>query len=63
VGAARNSSAFDDGTPVALSVAGDAIFTPTWKTGTAPNFEIRIADGGTPKIVSFQATIKDASRF
>jgi hypothetical protein len=63
VGAARNSSAFDDGTSIALSVAGDAIFTPTWKTGTAPNFEIRIADGGTPKIVSFQATIKDASRF
>lgn len=63
VGSSRDESLFDSGATVSFTTPGGIVFLPTWKTGTSPNFEIRIADGGQPRIASFSATLKDASRF
>jgi hypothetical protein len=63
VGASRDDSLFAEGAEISLTPPGGLVFVPTWKTGTSPNFEVRIADGGQPRIASFSATLKDASRF
>ncbi len=63
IGSSRNTQDFDSGTKLAMTNPGGLVHAPTWKTDTAPLFEIRLNDGGTPRIVSFMATVKEASRF
>ena len=63
VGNGRDDSSFETGTRIALTSPGKTEFVPTWTVETAPAFEIRLSDGGTPRILSFQATLKDGSRF
>ena len=63
VGDARRGDSF--GSPVAssLSTSNDMQFIPTWLTDRRPAFELRLNDGGQPRIASFYATLQDASRF
>ena len=63
VGSARSASVFTSERAVAFTTANDPMFVPVFSTDNAPAFEIRIADGGRPKIASFSATLQDASKF
>ena len=51
--------------PVSLSFdsSEDPIFIPTWHTDRYPAFELRLNDGGRPRIAGFTAVIQDASKF
>lgn len=48
---------------LSLVTSSRPIFVPLWATSQAPDFELRIADGGRPKIASFSATLRDAGKF
>lgn len=50
-------------TKLAATATGRNQFVPLWETGQAPQFEIRLNDGGTPKFARFQASLRDAGRF
>jgi hypothetical protein len=64
LGSSRSGSAFVPATaPLSLAETSDPLFVPVWKTDHHPSFELRIADGGRPRIASFSATIQDASKF
>ena len=63
LGSARSGSVFTAEREVALTTANDPIFVPCWTTDNAPAFEVRIADGGRPRIAAFSATVEDASKF
>ena len=63
VGSARSGSVFTSEKEVRLTTANDPTFVPVFSTDNAPAFEIRIADGGRPRIASFSATLQDASKF
>ena len=63
IGSARCGSVFTSERQVRLTPANDPTFVPVFTTDNAPSFEIRIADGGRPRIASFSATLQDASKF
>jgi len=63
IGSARSGSVFTAEVALNLSTANDPVFAPVWTTDQHPSFEIRIADGGQPRIASFFATLQDASKF
>lgn len=63
VGSARDDTDRAVVKEVSLPLDSQPVFIPTWKTDRAPDFEIRIADGSTPKIDAFQVTLRDASKF
>lgn len=63
VGNSYDATDIDSGTSFSFSSNGDPTYIPVWKTERAPNFEIRLNDGGQPQIAAFSVTIKDASRF
>lgn len=63
VGNSRDSSSFETGVTRALTPPGGTTHFATWTVETAPAFEVRVSDGGRPRITSFQATLKDGSRF
>lgn len=63
VGSARSSQEFDSGTAVSLTSQGNPAYVPVWKTDSAPIFEIRMTGAEHVRISSFQASIKDASKF
>ena len=63
VGSARSGSVFTSEKEVRLTTANDPTFVPVFSTDNAPAFEVRIADGGRPRIASFSATLQDASKF
>ena len=63
LGSARSNSVFTAEKAIAFTTANDPIFVPTFTTDNAPSFELRINDGGRPRIASFSATLQDASKF
>lgn len=63
VGSSRSGAAFEAQTALSLGTANDPAFVPVWKTDHHPAFEIRLNDGGQPRIASFSVTLQDASKF
>ena len=63
LGSARSNSVFTAEKAIAFTTANDPIFVPVFTTDNAPSFELRISDGGRPRIASFSATLQDASKF
>lgn len=63
VGNGRDDASFETGKRIALTSPGEVSFVPTWTTETTPAFEVRLSDGGTPRIMGFQATLRDGSKF
>ena len=57
------SDTFGDGKNLNLTSSGAPLHVAAWKTSPAPAFEVRIADGGKPRLTLFVATLKDASKF
>jgi hypothetical protein len=54
-------ASFVDGFAMALSASSITnAFAPVWVTARAPQFEIRLNDGGKPKIARIQARLRDA---
>lgn len=63
VGSAASAHNFDSGIPALLASAGGSpALVPVWKTDNAPVFELRVSDGGRPRIGSLQATLSDGGR-
>jgi hypothetical protein len=58
-----NGVTFDSGTALSLLSTRRNVFAPLWTTGQAPQFELRVADGGQPKINRMQASLIDAGKF
>jgi len=46
-----------------LATTSDPTFIPLWKTGTAPDFEIRLSAAEKPKFAGFSVTLRDAGKF
>ena len=57
------STGFTDPTAVSLTTSGSPTFVPVWNGGPRPAFELRLNDGGTPRIASFQIKVQEGSRF
>lgn len=57
------SETFDDGRALNLTTSAAPLHVAAWKTDEAPHFEIRLNDGGRPRLTLFVATLKDASKF
>ena len=63
LGDARDPDGFDATRALSLTTSAAPIFSPCWTTSQAPAFELRLNDGGRPRITSFTATLRSASRF
>jgi hypothetical protein len=63
LGSSLSGSVYESQVAVSMTTTGDPLFAPVWETDHHPAFEIRINDGGKPRIASFSATIQDASKF
>ena len=57
-------ASFLDGFNINLSASSITnAFAPVWVTARAPQFEIRLNDGGTPKIARMQARLRDTGLY
>jgi hypothetical protein len=63
VGSSYSGHNYGDGTMLSLTTNTSPAFVPTWYTSNAPVFELRVADGGLPRIAGFEAVTIDAGRF
>jgi hypothetical protein len=63
VGSSYSGHDYDSGTALSITTSGSPSFVPVWHTSNAPVFELRLNDGGTPRIAAFQAVTIDSGRF